>query len=152
MPGQPPPASVRRRRDGDPSTGPLAEVAARFKVGTASAAELFAAFMAARLYLHRPARPGMITIALAGERVAPVFSSEMELARFGGPADWFSTDGFDVVATIPPGVIIGLDLAAPHRLRIDPAAIRLEQALFLPHPGNRRPGDVVDRGEPGPPS
>jgi hypothetical protein len=58
--------------------------------------------------------------------VVPVFSSELELAKFAGKIDWFSTDGFDVLGLLPPGVLLGLDIASPHRIQLNRAAVRLD--------------------------
>ncbi len=41
--------------------------------------------------------------------------------------------------TAAAGVTIGLDMASPHRLQLDPAAVRLQYALVLPR---SRPGST----------
>jgi len=116
------------RRDGAPPARPLAEVAAAVKRGEATAAELFETFVRSRLYLPRPPRPGVHVMELGGRRIVPVFSSELELAGFAGLVDWFSTDGLDLLGMLPDGVVLGLDVASPHRLHLNPAAVRLERA------------------------
>ncbi len=120
---------------------PLAAVAREAKAGTASAEELLASFVRSRLYLPRPPRPGVPTMAIRGDTVVPVFTSEAELARFAGRCDWFCTDGLDLLGLLPPGVVVGLDLASAHRLRLDPAAVRLDYVLRV---GATRPGAAGD--------
>ena len=88
--------------------------------------------MRSRLYLPRPPTPGLFTLSVKGRKVVPVFSSEQELARFAGRSDWFSTDGFDLLGLVPAGAMLGLDLASPHRLQLNPAAVRLDHAVYLP--------------------
>ncbi|MGH9244442.1 MAG: SseB family protein [Acidimicrobiales bacterium] len=119
-------------RDRGPPPRPLEEVPADVKQGKASIFELFDAFMRSRLFLPRPPKPGLATVEIRGQRVVRVFSSEVELARFAGKAKWFSTDGFDLLGMLPKGVTLGLDIASPHRLQLNPAAVRLDHAVYLP--------------------
>jgi len=116
----------------EPEPRPLAEVARDLKRGAATPQELFEAFIRATVYSPAPPRPGVHVLRAKGREVVPVFSSEAELARFMGTTRWFSTDGLDLLALLPAGVTIGLDLASPHRLHLDPAAVRLQYALYLP--------------------
>jgi hypothetical protein len=127
------------RRGGPPPARPLAEVAAAAKRGEADPQELFDTFLKSRLYLPRPPKPGVHIIEIQGKRVVPVFSSELELAKFAGKIDWFSTDGFDLLGLLPPGVFLGLDIDSPHRIQLNPAAVRLDHALYLPDRNRRRP-------------
>jgi hypothetical protein len=121
---------------------PLAEVARDYKRGTVIPRELFDAFVAAPLYWPAPPQPGVPVVLIEGHPVAPVFSSEAEMAKLVGETRWLSTDGLRFLSLLPPGVTIGLDLASPHRLRLDPAAVRLEYALVLPggNEGDTTPG------------
>lgn len=109
----------------------LAEMAGAFKRGEATSRELFDAFLAARLYSPAPPRPGVHVLRVRGERVVPVFTSEAELAKFMGRTRWFATTGLDLLGLLPQGVTIGLDMASPHRLQLDPAVVRLDYALYL---------------------
>ena len=99
-------------RSDEHAVRPLATVAREVKAGTVGVDELFASFMRSRLYLPRTATPGLFTMAVKGKvkgkKVVPVLSSEMELSRFAGRSDWFSTDGFDLVSLLPTGVMLGL--------------------------------------------
>jgi hypothetical protein len=115
------------RREGGEPARPLADVAAAVKRDEATVAELFETFMRARLYLPRPPRPGVHHLDIEGRRVVPVFSSELELARFAGRIEWFSTLGFDLLDLLPAGVVLGLDIASPHRLQLHPADVHLER-------------------------
>lgn len=109
----------------------LPEVAAAAKRGELPAQDLLDCFMGARVYSPAPPRPGVHVMEIGGERVVPVFSSEAELARFVGQGEWFSTTGADLLTLLPTGVVLGLDLASPHRVRLDPAATELERVLYL---------------------
>ncbi|MDP9070626.1 MAG: SseB family protein [Actinomycetota bacterium] len=114
-----------------PPARPLAEVARGLKRGESTPQQLFDAFLAATVYSPAPPRPGVHVLQVRGERVVPVFTSEAELARFMGRARWFSTTGLDLLGLLPSGVTIGLDMASPHRLQLDPASVRVDQALHL---------------------
>jgi hypothetical protein len=114
---------------------PLAEVARDLKRGAATPQDLFEVFVEATVYSPAPPQPGVHVLRWKGEQVVPVFSSEAELAKFMGTTRWFSTDGLDLLALLPRGVTIGLDMASPHRLQLDPAAVRVQYALYLPAPG-----------------
>ncbi len=139
MPGPDRPRPGRRvSRDDHRPSRPLAVVAAEVKAGAGRVEELFESFVRSRLYLPRPPAIGLRTLQVRGRRVVPVFSSEEELARFAGRVDWFSTDGLDLLGLVPTGMTIGLDMAAPHRLQLDPAAVRLDHAVYLRAPGGRR--------------
>ncbi len=115
---------------------PLADVARHYKQGKATPQELFDCFAASRLYSPAPPKPGVHILEVKGDRVVPVFSSEAELAKFMGRTKWFSTTGLDLLSLLPKGVTIGLDIASSHRLQLDPAAVRLDYALYLPGPSN----------------
>ena len=114
-----------------PPAPPLAEVARDLKRGKVTPEELFDAFVAATLYSPAPPRPGVHVLDVRGEKVVPVFTTEAELARFMGRCRWFSTTGLDLLGLLPAGVTIGVDMASPHRLQLDPAAVRVDQALHL---------------------
>ncbi len=82
--------------------------------------------------LASASRAGVPVLVIEDHPVAPIFSSEAELVKLVGPVRWLSTDGLRFLSLLPPGVMIGLDIASTHRLRLDPAAVRLEYALVLP--------------------
>lgn len=125
------PGSLPEAARSDPAAPSLAEVARDLKRGKATPEQLFAAFVAATLYSPAPPRPGVHVIEVRGDKVVPVFTSEAELARFMGRSRWFSTTGLDLLGLLPAGVTIGLDMASPHRLQLDPASVRVELALHL---------------------
>jgi hypothetical protein len=112
-------------------------VARDYKRGAAGPQELFAAFLDAPLFWLAPARPGIPVVRIEGKWVAPLFSSEAELARVVGHKRWMSADGLNVLSLLPKGVRIGLDMGSPHRLELDPAAVRLQYSLVIP--GGRAP-------------
>ncbi len=137
--------------DSPAAVRPLAAVAREAKAGTASPEELLTSFVRSRLYLPRPPRPGVPTMVVKGHKVVPVFTSEAELARFAGRCDWFCTDGLDLLGLVPPGVVVGLDLASAHRLQLDPGAVRLDYVLRVgaarpSAAGDTAPGCDGDRG------
>jgi hypothetical protein len=126
------------RRDRRLSDRPLADVATELKQGRASVTALFETFVRSRLYLPRPPKPGFVIMEFRGRPVVAVFSSELELARFAGRIQWFSTDGFDLLHALPAGLQLVLDIASPHRLQIDPSSVRVDTAIYLPLPSGRR--------------
>ena len=115
-------------------TRTLLETARAATRGEATAAEVFEAFIAATVFSPAPPQPGVHVVELGGQRVVPVFTSEAELARFMGVTNWFSTTGADLLHLLPPGVSVGLDIAAPHRLHLNPRAVSLERLLYLRTP------------------
>jgi hypothetical protein len=132
-------------REGATPARPLAEVAAAVKRHEGSVTELFETFLRSQLFLVRPPEPGFHWIEVQGRQLVPVFSSEFELARFAGSTDWFSTDGLDLLGLLPPGFVLGLDVASPHRLELNPAAVRLERAEAPRHGSSAAPAAQAPR-------
>jgi hypothetical protein len=109
----------------------LRDVASDSKRGLATTQELFDAFVSATLYWPAPKVRGLPVIKLRGDLIAPVFSSEAEMIKVSGRRRWLSASGLDVLSLTPDGVTIGLDIGSEHRLRLDPAAVRIEYELVM---------------------
>src|SRR5262249_26161217 len=102
----------------------LADVAADAATGAASPAELHDAFLTATVYRERPGHPGFRALGPPGAGVVPVYSSAAQLALARGPVDWFAMPGRDLLAELPAGYDLLLDMAGPAPLRLATAALR----------------------------
>ena len=61
----------------------------------------------------------------------PVFSSVEQLALARGPVGWFSTTGADLLAQLPAGYDLVLDIAGQHPLRLRPGAAGVHATVLL---------------------
>lgn len=101
----------------------LADVAAGVAAGTATPAELHAAFLAAEVFCEGGTTVGFRALGTPGAGVIPVFTSLDQLALARGPVRWFSTTGDDLLGLLPAGYDLLLDAAGPAPLRLRPAAL-----------------------------
>ena len=63
--------------------------------------------------------------------VVPVFTSVEQLALARGTVLWFSTTGADLLAQLPAGYDLVLDIAGPHPLRLHPGAAGVHATISL---------------------
>ena len=109
----------------------LADTARDVASGVADSRRLHEAFLAATVYCERGAEPGFRALGLPEAGVVPVFSSVEQLALARGAVAWFSTTGADLLAQLPSGYDLVLDIAGEHPLRLRPGAGRVHAAISL---------------------
>lgn len=125
----------------------LGTVARRVAAGEGRPAELFDAFLVARVFCARPEHPGFLALdapvagpppgpgaedrGLGGGSLVAVFSSLGEFGAFTGGGEWFSLRGADLLNLLPPGHTLLLDPAGATPLWLDPAASRVEPSRSL---------------------
>lgn len=79
---------------------------------------LRAAFHTATFYCECGERPGFRALGEPGRGVIPVFTSPRELALARGTASWFAQPGADLLAHLPVGYGLLLDVGGPAPLRL----------------------------------
>jgi hypothetical protein len=109
----------------------LADVARDVASGAADARQLHEAFLAATVYCERGADPGFRALGVPEAGVVPVFTSVEQLALARGTVLWFSTTGADLLAQLPAGYDLVLDIAGPHPLRLHPGAAGVHATISL---------------------
>jgi hypothetical protein len=118
----------------------LADVAAAVAAGTADAAELHAAFLAATVYGERrgdSSGPGFRALGEPGAGVVPVFSSVEQLALARGTVAWFACTGADLLTELPAGYDLLLDMGGAQPLRLRPAALSRQVVIEVHTAGGR---------------
>lgn len=100
----------------------LVAVAAAVRGGRAEPAEFDATFVTATVYARRSTDAVGVIAANLGDkgRWVLAFSSEERFARSHGDAAWASMTGADLLAQLPPGVGVLLDLGSEHGLPLLP--------------------------------
>jgi hypothetical protein len=79
------------------------------------------AFAAATVYCQRSGRPGvMVTMVPGRGRWVAVFSSLERLGRFAGECDWQAMTGVDLIAQLPSGMGVLLDVDDEHAMAVPP--------------------------------
>jgi len=109
----------------------LAEAARDVALGRADSRRLHEVFLAATLYCERGTDPGFRALGLPDAGVVPVFSSVEQLALARGTVGWCSMTGADLLAQLPAGYDVVLDIAGPHPLRLRPAATGVQATISL---------------------
>jgi hypothetical protein len=83
-------------------------------------------FLAARVYLLCPVRPGLFVMSRAsGPAIVPVWSTVRALRHVMHGYDWVSCTGEDLVARLPDGVGVLIDDGMPCPVAL-PASVLLE--------------------------
>lgn len=100
----------------------LVHVARGLAIGTASADDLHAAFVASTVYCERAERQGFRALGTPGDGVVPAFTSAEQLAIARGPVPWFTLSGAELLDLLPAGYDILLDIGGAHPLRLRPVA------------------------------
>jgi hypothetical protein len=109
----------------------LADTARDVAVGVADSRRLHEAFLAATVYCERGSDPGFRALGASDAGVVPVFSSVEQLALARGTVGWFSVTGADLLAQLPAGYDLVLDIASGHPLRLHPAATGVHATISL---------------------
>ena len=109
----------------------LADTARDVALGVADSRRLHEVFLTATVYCERGSRPGFRALGVPDAGVVPVFSSVEQLALARGTVRWFSATGADVLAQLPAGYDLVLDIAGPHPLRLHPAATGVHATISL---------------------
>lgn len=97
------------------------------------------AFARAQVFVQRrPDRPGVVARRMPGKGSwVLAFSTEERLGRTCGEVPWLSTTGADLLASLPPGLGVLVDVADPHGLPLLPqpeGKARFDGALLPPRP------------------
>jgi hypothetical protein len=110
-----------------PAPTALARAAAAFADGHLESAAFAAAFATGEVYAVRPpppASPGLTAVGEPGRGHVLVFTSLDELARQAGESDWMRTTGDDLLALVPDGYGVVVDVAGDHPLALPASALR----------------------------
>ena len=78
-----------------------------------------------------PPTPGFRALGSPDAGVVPVFSSVEQLALARGTVGWFSMTGADLLAQLPAGYDLVLDIAGQHPLRLHPGAVGVHATISL---------------------
>jgi hypothetical protein len=105
---------------------PLARAAAAFADGQLDSAAFAATFATGEVYAVRPpppAPPGLVAVGEPGRGHVLVFTSLEEVARQAGECDWMRTTGDDLLALVPDGYGVVVDVAGDHPLTLPASAL-----------------------------
>jgi hypothetical protein len=109
-----------------PAPTPLARAAALFATGHLDSVAFAAAFATGEVYAVRPpppAPPGLVAVGEPGAGHVLVFTSVDEMARRAGECDWLRTTGDDLLALVPDGYGLVVDVAGDHPLALPASAL-----------------------------
>jgi hypothetical protein len=109
----------------------LADTARDVAQGVADSARLHEVFLDATVFCERGDDPGFRALGVPDAGVIPVFSSVEQLALARGAVAWFSTTGADLLAQLPAGYDLVLDIAGPQPLRLRTSATSLHATISL---------------------
>ena len=109
----------------------LADTARDVALGVADSRRLHEVLLAATVYCERGADPGFRALGVPDAGVVPVFSSVEQLALARGTVGWFSMTGADLLAQLPAGYDLVLDIAGPQPLRLHTDATSLHATISL---------------------
>lgn len=109
----------------------LADAARDVALGVADLRPLHEAFLAATVFCERGADPGFRALGVPDAGIVPVFSSVEQLALARGTVGWFSLTGADLLAQLPAGYDLVLDIAGPYPLRLHPGATGVHATISL---------------------
>lgn len=117
----------------------LVAVCRAVRAGHERPAAFDAAFARAKVYVQRQLdRPGVIARRLPGKGSwVLAFSTEERLGQVCGEVAWLSTTGADLLASLPHGLGVLLDVADPHGLPLLPqpeGPARFDGAVLPPLP------------------
>ena len=110
-----------------PTPTALARAATAFADGHLDSATFSATFATGEVYAVRPpppAPPGLVAVGEAGHGHVLAFTSLDELARQAGECDWLRTTGDDLLALVPDGYGVVVDVAGDHPLVLPASALR----------------------------
>ncbi len=109
-----------------PAQTSLAQAAALFAAGQLDSAAFAAAFATGEVYAVRPpppAPPGLVAVGEPGAGHVLAFTSLDEMARRAGECDWLRTTGDDLLALVPDGYGLVVDVAGDHPLALPASAL-----------------------------
>ncbi len=109
----------------------LADTARDVALGVGDSGRLHEVFLAATVYCERGADPGFRALGVPDAGIVPVFSSVEQLALARGTVAWFSVTGAELLAQLPAGYDLVLDIAGPHPLRLHPGATGVHATISL---------------------
>jgi hypothetical protein len=109
----------------------LADTARDVALGVADSRRLHEVFLDATVYCERGSTPGFRALGVPDAGVVPVFSSLEQLGLARGTVRWFSLTGADVLAQLPAGYDLVLDIAGAHPLRLHPRATGVHATISL---------------------
>jgi hypothetical protein len=126
--------------DRDPE---VVQVARDVRAGRREPASFDAAFARATVYARRTTgeRAGVMVSTLPGKGPwVLAFSTLERFAAFGQDRPWLSTTGADLLAQLPPGIGVLLDVGEDHGLPLlpQPAGPARFANAVVPEPGHRR--------------
>ena len=109
-----------------PAPTALARAATAFAAGLLDSAAFAAAFATGEVYAVRPpppSPPGLVAVGEPGQGHVLVFTSPDQLGRRAGECDWLRTTGEDLLALIPDGYGLLVDVAGEHPLELPAGAL-----------------------------
>jgi hypothetical protein len=109
----------------------LADTARDVAQGVVESARLHEVLLAATVYCERGADPGFRALGVPHAGVVPVFSSVEQLALARGTVGWFALTGADLLAQLPAGYDLVLDIAGPQPLRLRTGAMGVHATISL---------------------
>jgi hypothetical protein len=109
----------------------LADIARDVARDVADSRQLHDALLSAVVFCERGAAPGFRALGPPQAGLVPVFSSVEQLALARGAVPWFSMTGADLLAQLPPGYDLILDIAGPAPLRLHPDALTVHATVSL---------------------
>ena len=110
-----------------PAPTALARAATAFADGHLDSAAFAAEFATGQVYAVRPPPPeppGLVAVGEPGRGHVLAFTSLDELARQAGECDWLRTTGDDLLALVPDGYGVVVDVAGDHPLALPASALR----------------------------
>jgi len=122
-----PAAELAARASGAASGEELVARIEEFLAGELDPHALHTAFCGAHVFCQAGDTPGFLAVEEDGDRVVPVFTSLVELARFAGQTAWFSTIGQELLDLLPDGYDIVVDPGSSHPLRLLGSATELRE-------------------------
>jgi SseB protein N-terminal domain len=102
-----------------------------FLAGELDGPALHEAFCSSYVFCQAGDKPGFLAVddGEGGERVVPVFTSLVALARRAGQTAWFSTIGQEALDLLPDGYDVVVDPGSPHTVRLRGSATELQPRL-----------------------
>ena len=108
------------------------DVARDFRLGVVSAETLSLAFSDAVFFCRRGEEFAFQALGTPQRGIIPFYSSEESLARAEGPCAWFSATGLELIAMVPDGYGVVIDLGSVNQVALAPWAIRPQRETHEP--------------------
>jgi hypothetical protein len=111
------------RRPSEGSKRESVSVAGQWVDGRASPEQLHRSFLDSTLFLQAGDRPGLLVWRTPPDGLLPVWTSERQMVRSVGAADWFSVTGADLLSLLPAGYDVVVDPSGPAPVRLRLSAL-----------------------------